>query len=72
MHVIPFSFPREDSSAPRQIILKDNCPKEYGDFKECLHANNSDENKCPTQKAVLTKCANKAFRKINNNAEMFF
>lgn len=77
---INFSFPREDADAPRQKVLRDFCPSQYDKFREvkylflaqCLSANNYDENKCPTEKKILTKCANKAFRNINNDGNYVF
>jgi hypothetical protein len=65
-------FPREDASAPRQKILREYCPKQLDRFKACLEANNGDENRCLKQKRVLTKCADAAFRKVNNDSAYMF
>ena len=66
------SFPREDSDAPRQKILREFCPHQLEVFKECLHANAGDENKCTEQKKPLTKCEKKYFRKVNNDPNYIF
>ena len=60
-----YSFAREDESAPRQDILSKFCPDDLKAFRSCMSANGNDENFCLDSKAVLDKCADGAFRKVN-------
>lgn len=58
-------FAREDEGSPRQDILVKFCPVDLGAFKSCMAANGNDENKCLDTKALLDKCAGKAFKEVN-------
>ena len=65
-------FPREDESAPRQVILRKFCPEDLGAFRSCMQANDFNENKCLETKGVLDKCAGGAFKSINNDPAATF
>lgn len=68
----PYSFPREDEGSPRQAILDKFCQDEVKQFRNCMNANNYDENKCLPSKAILDKCAAAAFKNVNANPELIF
>ena len=61
-----YSFPREDEGSPRQAILQQFCPVEVKTFRNCMAANNYDENKCLDTMRILDKCAGAAFKKVNS------
>ena len=63
---MPHSFAREDEGSPRQDILVKFCPDDLKGFKTCMAANGNDENLCLETKAILDKCADIAFRKVNS------
>ena len=65
-------FPRDDAASPRIVILNKYCPVQFKTFRHCLDTNGGDENKCPTEKRKLTKCANKAFYKVNSDTTYVF
>jgi len=62
-------FPREDDNAPRTMILKKECPDVYHLFKDCMNANNNDENKCYDLKIKLDECSVGAFKKVNTTKD---
>lgn len=61
-----YSFPREDEGSPRQAILDKFCQDEVKLFRNCMNANNYDENKCLPTKIIVDKCAAAAFKKVNS------
>ena len=63
---MPHSLAREDEGSPRQDILVKFCPDDLKGFKTCMAANGNDENLCLETKALLDKCADIAFRKVNS------
>ena len=65
-------FPREDEGSPRQAILAQFCTAEVSSFRNCMAANDFNENKCLESKGVLDKCAALAFKKVNSNPEFIF
>ena len=65
-------FPREDEGAPRNVILDSFCKSEVSIFRECMSANNNDENKCSSQKKTLDSCAGKAFTEVNTDPKWVF
>jgi len=67
-----YSFPREDEGSPRQAILDKFCQDEVKQFRNCMNANNYDENKCLPTKAILDKCAATSFKKVNAEPEWIF
>ena len=69
---IQISFPREDEGSPRQKILEQFCAGEVKSFRNCMNANNYDENKCLETKGILDKCAASAFKKTNSEPEWIF
>ena len=69
---MPYSFPREDEGSPRQAILDKFCQDEVKQFRNCMNANNYDENKCLPTKAILDKCAATSFKKVNAEPEWIF
>mmetsp|Transcript_3713 Transcript_3713/g.3147 ORF Transcript_3713/g.3147 Transcript_3713/m.3147 type:complete len:90 (-) Transcript_3713:229-498(-) len=60
-------FPRWDDQSPRVKILSRECPDTFKDFKDCMNANNNDENICFEKKQVLNECAVGAFNKANSD-----
>ena len=66
------SFPREDDSAPRQVILKKMCPEVLGIFKACMAANDYNENNCLESKGNLDKCGGAAFKQVNEDVSLVF
>ena len=66
------SFPREDDSAPRQVILKKMCNEPLGTFKACMQANDFNENNCLPSKGILDKCGSAAFRNVNEDTSLVF
>ena len=66
------SFPREDEDSPRQAILAKFCVADVTTFRACMSANAFDENKCLESKGVLDKCASKAFKDVNADANYVF
>ena len=66
------SFPREDESAPRQVILRKFCPEPMGVFRACMSANDYNENKCLEPKGILDKCASAAFKNCNSDPNATF
>ena len=66
------SFPREDDSAPRQVILKKMCHDFLGTFKACMQANDFNENNCLPSKGDLDKCGAAAFRNVNDDVTLVF
>ena len=68
----PRSFPREDEGSPRQAILQQFCKVDLGGFRACMSANDFNENKCLDSKAILDKCAAKAFKEVNANPDFIF
>ena len=67
-----YSFPREDEGSPRQAILDKFCQNEVKQFRNCMNANNYDENKCLPTKNILDKCAANSFKKVNAEPEWIF
>ena len=65
-------FPREDESAPRQVILRKFCPEKVNTFRACMAANDFNENNCLEPKGILDKCASAAFKECNMNADAVF
>jgi hypothetical protein len=65
-------FPREDEGSPRQAILDKFCQDEVKQFRNCMNANNYDENKCLPTKNILDKCAATSFKKVNAEPEWIF
>lgn len=66
------SFPREDEGSPRQAILDKFCQDDVKQFRNCMNANNYDENKCLPTKNILDKCAANSFKKVNAEPEWIF
>ena len=66
------SFPREDEGSPRQAILDKFCQDDVKQFRNCMNANNYDENKCLPTKMILDKCAANSFKKVNAEPEWIF
>ena len=65
-------FPREDESAPRQVILRKFCPEKMSVFRACMAANDFNENKCLEPKGILDKCASGAFKECNSDPNAIF
>ena len=68
----PCSFPREDEDSPRQAILAQFCKEDMGTFRNCMQANDFNENNCLVQKGILDKCSAKAFKEVNANKDFIF
>ena len=60
-----FRFPREDEGSPRQAILGKFCPNDLSAFRNCMMANNFEENKCLESKKILGVCSDAAFMEVN-------
>lgn len=67
-----YSFPREDEGSPRQAILDKFCQDDVKSFRNCMNANNYDENKCLPTKMILDKCAAASFKMVNDKPEWIF
>ena len=67
-----YSFPREDEGSPRNKILDQFCQADVKSFRNCMNANNYDENKCLVTKGILDKCAALSFKKVNAEPEWIF
>lgn len=67
-----YSFPREDEGSPRTKILDHFCNSDLKTFRNCMSANNYDENRCLETMRILDKCAAAAFKKVNSEPEWIF
>merc|ERR1712070_654110 len=65
-------FPREDDGSPRQAILAQFCEADLTSFRECMAANDFNENNCLETKGILDKCASGAFKKVNSDPQYIF
>ena len=65
-------FPREDDGSPRNAILAQFCPQDLKGFRDCMAANDFNENNCLETKAILDKCAGQAFKKVNSDPQFIF
>mmetsp|Transcript_5529 Transcript_5529/g.9429 ORF Transcript_5529/g.9429 Transcript_5529/m.9429 type:complete len:92 (+) Transcript_5529:51-326(+) len=65
-------FPREDESSPRQAILQRFCQDDLLQFRNCMTANDFNENNCLPTKGIVDKCAAAAFKNVNSDPELIF
>lgn len=62
-------FPREDKSAPRMLIVKKECPDEYGSFMSCLDNNPGKPENCLSLRQEMFECGKGGFKKANTDPD---
>ncbi|CAG9312113.1 unnamed protein product [Blepharisma stoltei] len=65
------TFARNDESSPRQIVYKNECPKEFENFKNCMTEHDNRLSECAHQNSDLEHCGKKAFSLINAMTESY-
>ena len=68
----PFRFPREDSSAPRMLIVKKECPPEFDAFMSCLDSNPGKPENCLNLRQVMFECGKAGFKKANTDVDYHY
>mmetsp|Transcript_8059 Transcript_8059/g.15837 ORF Transcript_8059/g.15837 Transcript_8059/m.15837 type:complete len:102 (-) Transcript_8059:5912-6217(-) len=58
-------FPRKESSSPRTLIYRNECPDQLIAFNQCLDSHNGQSSKCTPQKDALEGCGTNFFKIIN-------
>jgi hypothetical protein len=65
-------YARDDESSPRLVVQNKFCPDQLSGFRNCMAANDYDENKCIESKGALDTCSKQAFRETNADPNFVF